>query len=263
MLALSSWLGWYGTARSSTPTDDPARKTVSVGLSYSSRAEYIEDPSPNAELRTSLGYIWNDQHAFGLSGGVRYRNQPYEEIYGTDVELSYGSARSVFNSSSASGLEWKPFASLSLGTSKASSADYKRLGLFTAGLNLAWSPLASVTFDTSTGASVYAHRETLNEFGEANQTHSLFGGIGGTLDLEILTLSQSIVFYQTSYDEGWEDTYDFSSTTSLATSVAKAYKLSIGVTTSDKQLRYGRNMNFKMYDRDITRFTLSITTRVI
>lgn len=250
-------------AEEATKSDEKSPVSASIGAGYASKAQYFREPQENYNLRASASYLYNDLHDFGLRQSLIYRDFPYEELYTSDTGLSYSYQKSLIDFSETSGLSLSPSANLELGTSEQSSARDRRLAIASGSLDLNWQAQSWLSLGTGLGGDVFFYKETLNKYGEANERYAGSVSFSAAVSYDRFTFSQSVSFIQTKLYENWEDLYSFSNSSVLSIRLPEQFSLSAGLVTSDNQLRYGRNMNFRMYDKDITRFTFSITKKVL
>lgn len=263
-LALTAAFPYAGVA--TELTDNTAEKSpvsASIRAGYGSKAQYFREPEENYNLRASASYLWNELHGFGLRQSLVYREYPYEELYTSDTILTYGYEKSLIAFPENWNLNLAPSAALELGTSEQSSARDRRYGTASGEIALNWQALSWLSLGSGLGTNLFFYKETLSKYGEANERHSGYVSFSAEIVYDRFTLTQSVSFIQTKLYEGWEDRYSFENETALGIKLPEDFSLSAGLITSDDQLRYGRNMNFRMYDKDITRFTFSISKKVL
>lgn len=254
------------TAYGPQPTEeellaDPSKLSFKMSLGYRSKAQYFDEPQQSYSLRGRLSYFFQKSHLFSIDQGIAYREFPYEELYTSDTSFGYSYVESLIPFSESSGLKLTPSVGVELGTSKQSSAYDHRYGIINGTLNLGWQAFPWLEVGTNIGADVFFYKDTLSIFGEATEKYSGSVGFYASASYDHLSLSQSYSFNQTALNADWDDIYTFTAATNLSVSLPSDFTLSAGFVTSDNQLRYGRNRNFEMYDKDITRFSFTVSKK--
>lgn len=230
---------------------------VTTYLRATERAEYTYDPGKQLVFGLSL----EKALPYGLSAivtqGITYRSEPYEEMRGTDTEIELN--RNIWRFGST-GLEINGGITGSLGHSKVST-DQGLKGTATPNISLDFIPSLFFSMALGLSSTIYFFDDTFDRFGEANTRYDRTASFSISGKYRGFSLGSTFALHENIMYEGWENQYAFSSRISTGYTY-NDYHFSLGMESTDNQLRDGRNNNFRPFDDEISSYFVGVTKKI-